>query len=136
MTRLAVDDLHAPAELVSEIGGPRDDGDGSVNGGERIAELVGEHREELILASIHIRQLRGTATKLLLDPTPLDRVAKGTPEERTVDLSLDQVILRSRLDRPIRELLVVGAGQDNDGDGRRVRADTQERVQALALGKR
>ena len=49
--------------------------DGVADGGERVAQLVGEHGQELVLAAVGLRQLGEPSPELLLQPLPLGDVA-------------------------------------------------------------
>ena len=56
---LAFDDVDAPGGVAHLAGRLAEDGDGVADRGERIAELVGQHRQELVLAAIGLAESFG-----------------------------------------------------------------------------
>ena len=64
----------------------------------------------------------------LLGPAPLDRVADHAVQHVPGDLALDQVILSSRPDRLLAQVLVRLSGQHDDG---RLRLEPQQLPQSL-----
>ena len=52
---LPLDDLRGPLERLVKFGLSCDE-HGVADGGERVSELVGEHREELVLAAVRLAQ--------------------------------------------------------------------------------
>ena len=80
-----VDELrHLPHLVVDHVAGPAERGvvraallhdlDGVADRGQGIAELVAEHRQELVLARVGLGELAGVPAELVLQPLPLREV--------------------------------------------------------------
>ena len=78
----------------------------------------------------------GLPLELFLVAFALDGILHRAQQQFPVDLALDEVILRAALDRGQCQRLVVGAGEDDDGDFGRMRVDLGERLEAQAVGQR
>ena len=96
--------LHHGAGLLSgvPVGRQPDDLQGVADRGQRVAEFVGQRRQELVLAAVGLRQLGGDLTQFVLQPLPLGDVPGD-------------------LGRPDDPPLFVPDGRDGqrNGDGRR-----------------
>ena len=76
MISMLMFDCSIVAEHLGKLDGVRDRGD-------RIPELVGEHRQELVLAPVRPGELGQPSLELRLQPLPLRDVANDAGEEAT-----------------------------------------------------
>ncbi len=76
------------------------------------------------------------AATVALGALALDRVADGTTDERGVGLPLDEVVLRSFVERLEGQRLVVRAAQDHHRDVWHGGLEPPQTLQALGVGQR
>ena len=98
LPHLSLDDVLGEVDILGVVG-HLEDGDGIADGGEGIAQLVGEHRQKLVLSSIVVAQL-------FVKPAVLDGTGghlRELHEERLVlggELALDLVQKLDEADTP------------------------------------
>ena len=108
---------------------------GVADRGQRIAQLVGQRRQELVLAPVHVRQLLGPLAEFFFDPAAFNGIVQGAPQQLAIDLALDEVILRTGLNGAVSQLLVLGP-VNTTTEGRDSGCGRAGRVEPLTLGKR
>ncbi len=74
LPRLMVDHVARPAEGMVFRTALLHDLDGIANGGQRVAQLVPQHRQELVLAGVSLTQLAGVLAELVFQMLPLREV--------------------------------------------------------------
>jgi hypothetical protein len=135
---LSADDRHGPLALIAVGRGPVEDEEAVLDGGERVAQLVGEHGHEVVFA-------RGRLLERLLAPVGALHLFPGA---RQLDVGgdageqlprrerLDEVVVGARLE-PLARGLFAGPGRDQDhGEGgeRGVGPDLAEQAEAVEPG--
>jgi hypothetical protein len=125
VSHLPVEDVaRARGHLLGNAWSPEQVG-GVEHGAERVAQLVGQHGQELVLALVGLPERQHHLTQLLLRPPPLGDVPAhpdqplghtgGTAQEAPV--RFHPAHLAGRADDPVDDV-VVGAFLDRPGDGR------------------
>ena len=122
MEHLPVDGEQGPLGLIPGQPGRAQDVQAVADGGERIAQLVAEHGEELVLAAVALAELVGLAPQRLLrpfargdvavDPGGSDHPAAGVADRREGQGNVDPLAVLVHADRlerldldPLPELL-------------------------------
>ena len=113
---LALDHPEGAAGLVPTGSGTVEDVEAVLDGRQRVAQLVREHRQEFILALIGLEQLRVGHHQQLFLPIELQEYVHLAGQDTGVE-RLDQEVHRARLVAFEHTISIVeSGGHENDGD--------------------
>jgi len=115
VTQLPIDDLVLPSASVVARGVVGEDGERVLDRRQRVAQLVAEHREKLVLAAVGVLETAQEIAKLVLAVPPAQGAAHGTEKRRDAHRPLEDGHVAERAERLQDDLdAVVVLGEDDE----------------------